>query len=203
MEIRNVRTATDVPFSEIEKLMEPVDILYMVNGVPWQIVKIPGFNHSELSNEYAFPKDSKPTKHDDLFPVTGDSCVWTIEEHSSNYCDTSGDDPKIVQRNRVFVLRNGWQFKVFEVDDTFEETIKDAKEFIRKVNRIPGISETDHNLFREGTVIRYLGFRAKIVRYCCTEAQIEIVFIDSRTPEWAMRSKVWKIGIEDSNIEWS
>ena len=101
------------------------------------------------------------------------------------------------------MLRNGWQFKVFEVDDSFEEALKDAKEFIRKVKRIPGISETDHNLFREGTVIRYLGFRAKIVRYCYAEAQIEIVFIDSRTPEWAMRSKVWKIGIEDSNIEWS
>lgn len=200
MELRNARTATDVPFSEIEKLMEPIDILYMVNCSPWQIVKIPGFNHSEHSNEYAYPKTSKPTKCEDLFPVTGDRCVWTIEEHSTNYCDTSSDDPKVIQRKRVTVLRNGWQFKVFDDVDNFDDAIKEAKKFIEKVKRIPGMSESDHNTLVEGTVIRYCGYKAVIRKYLYTEALIDISFIDA--PDWARARSIWRVAIEDPNIEW-
>lgn len=172
MNLRNAGHATDVEFTDLIKTMIRLDLLNLANGSPWQIVRIPGFNHSENSDLYAFPKGQEPKSHSDLFQVDIEDCFRNM-----SWTSTAGV-PKDVQRKRMIVLSNGTQIKMLDYADDFDDATKGAKDLIEKVNRIRG-SGSDSDAVVGGNAIRYCGHRVVIRKESITEAIIDISYIDA------------------------
>ena len=172
MDLRNAAHATDVEFADLIKTMIRLDLLNLANGESWQVVRIPGFKHSENSDLYAFPKCQEPKSHSDLFQVDIEDCFRDMLWNS-----TEGV-PKDVQRKRMIVLSDGTQIKALDYADDFDDATKGVKDLIEKVNRIQG-SGSDSDAVVDGNAIRYCGHRVIIRKESITEALIDISYIDA------------------------
>lgn len=172
-EIKLITETTDISKLDMYKF----DWDVVINNVPYQVVKIPGYVHSiggrhGENDLWMYPRDTSPC-HLNLVEYNLDGCgvCWGIKYEPKNYIKTKWDETEGHTSGGAMITRNGEPFYFCSGG------IIEAMNFLRDISEHPAnLNQIDFDKNLEGRKIWYRSQPAVIEKYLGgNDARIVIV----------------------------
>lgn len=162
--------------TDLSKLRNPLKWDLEINGVPYDIYRVEGYNHTiggkyGENNLWACPSGEKPT-YQNLIEFDGDAPTWGVTFDRVNYIKSKWDETEVRCNGVCWITRNGKKF--YRISGRYMDyALAKAQYYLVKLQEeLPlWISERGWEQQAEGMKIYYYG-KPAVIKYVTSSNEL-------------------------------